>query len=183
MNCAVIAGRSTKKLIAAVVMAAVIGGFAGTAQAANWKSLQEDGLHDAEMPAVGLLQNPADALSVLPPDTAGNKVDWIRALQNRYIQPRSTLRSDTPVKLLDSTVLMKDTGAMPFVRFPHKPHTEWLDCSNCHEKPFVSKAGANPVNMFKILQGEYCGTCHGAVAFPLTECNRCHSVPRNTVNQ
>jgi hypothetical protein len=30
--------------------------------------------------------------------------------------------------------------------------------------------------MQKILDGEQCGVCHGAVAFPLTECRRCHSV-------
>ena len=41
------------------------------------------------------------------------------------------------------------------------------------------QAGVNPVNMFAVLQGEYCGRCHGAVAFPLTECLRCHSVARN----
>ena len=47
-------------------------------------------------------------------------------------------------------------------------HTEWLDCTNCHDKLFLPKAGATPVNMFAVLQGEYCGRCHGAVSFPLT---------------
>jgi hypothetical protein len=32
--------------------------------------------------------------------------------------------------------------------------------------------------MNQILHGEQCGLCHGAVSFPLTECNRCHSVSR-----
>jgi hypothetical protein len=27
--------------------------------------------------------------------------------------------------------------------------------------------------------GEHCGRCHGAVAFPLTECTRCHSVQQD----
>jgi hypothetical protein len=31
-----------------------------------------------------------------------------------------------------------------------------------------------------VLSGEKCGLCHGAVAFPLTECNRCHSVQRDS---
>jgi ribosomal protein L40E len=35
------------------------------------------------------------------------------------------------------------------------------------------------MSMFAILQGEFCGRCHGAVSFPLTECRRCHSVPQN----
>ena len=34
--------------------------------------------------------------------------------------------------------------------------------------------------MLLILAGEKCGLCHGAVAFPLTECLRCHSVQRGT---
>ena len=34
--------------------------------------------------------------------------------------------------------------------------------------------------MMLILQGEKCGLCHGAVAFPLTECLRCHSVSRGS---
>jgi hypothetical protein len=27
--------------------------------------------------------------------------------------------------------------------------------------------------------GEQCGVCHGAVAFPLTVCGRCHNTPRD----
>jgi hypothetical protein len=36
------------------------------------------------------------------------------------------------------------------------------------------------MNMLQILSGEKCGQCHGAVAFPLTECARCHRVPRGS---
>jgi hypothetical protein len=32
--------------------------------------------------------------------------------------------------------------------------------------------------MLAILEGEQCGQCHGAVAFPLTECTRCHAIPQ-----
>lgn len=75
-------------------------------------------------------------------------------------------------------IILENTGEMPMVRFPHKAHTEWLDCSNCHDAIFKKEVGANPINMFAILNGEYCGRCHGAVSFPLTECLRCHSVSR-----
>lgn len=149
--------------------------------AAQWKPLREDGLHDPQSPALGVLQNPGDALSLLPKDTAGNKVDWVGALRSGYIKPRNKLRETTEVRLLETDILMTDTGDAPVVRFPHKTHTEWLDCSNCHEALFKSKIGATPVRMLAILQGEYCGRCHGAVAFPLTECNRCHSVPRSAL--
>ena len=145
-----------------------------------WRELEDDGLHDPHSPVLDKLQNPSDALRVLPPDTAGNQVNWVKALRDSLIHPRTQLHSSTSVRILDSEVLMTDTNEMPIVRFPHRAHTEWLDCGNCHEKLFKSKAGANPVNMLAILQGEYCGRCHGAVAFPLTECSRCHSVPRGS---
>lgn len=146
------------------------------ALASQWRSVKDDGLHDADNPAVHVLQDPASALRRLPADSVGNKVDWVRALEDGYINPRTTLKGQQPVETLDTNILMSDTGSLPGVLFPHKPHTLWLDCGNCHEHIFKSEAGATPVTMNEILEGEYCGVCHGAVAFPLTECNRCHSV-------
>ena len=152
----------------------------GPALAREWIPLEKNGVHDPASPGLRLLQQPSEALSRLPPDAVGNQVNWVKALEDGYINPRSNILPQTKIQVLDLDVLMKDTGEMPMVRFPHKQHTEWLACSNCHEELFKSKAGASPVNMFAILQGEYCGRCHGAVSFPLTECNRCHSVPRST---
>ena len=156
---------------------AVAAMYSAGACASEWKTLQEDGLHDPNNPALQWLQNPGDALRRMPSDNAGNKVDWVRAFEDGYIRPRSSLTGEIEVKQLDTEIIMNDTGSLPRVLFPHKPHTRWLDCENCHEKIFKSKAGATPVTMSKILDGEYCGVCHGAVSFPLTECNRCHSVP------
>ena len=93
------------------------------------------------------------------------------------------VQAETKIRVLDLDVLMTDTAAMPIVRFPHRPHTEWLDCANCHDHIFLPKAGANPVNMFAILQGNFCGQCHGAVSFPLTQCRRCHNVPRGELQR
>lgn len=156
--------------------------FSSVAWATEWSPVAADGLHDPAEPGVKLLQNPEEALSRLPPDTAGNKVDWIRALEGGYINPRTNVLPETKVRVIDLDVMMKRTGEMPMVRFPHKPHTLWLDCANCHEHLFKSKAGTTPnVNMMQILTGEKCGLCHGAVAFPLTECTRCHSVPREKI--
>jgi len=145
--------------------------------AADWQPLARDGLHDPTNPGLKWLQNPANALSRLPADSAGNKVDWMRAFEEGYINPRSGLHNKKPPELLDTEILLNKNGSLPLVLFPHKQHTIWLDCSNCHEKIFKEKAGATPITMQKILEGEYCGVCHGAVAFPLTECSRCHSVP------
>jgi c(7)-type cytochrome triheme protein len=165
--------RSSRPWLVAALM------MAGATLAADRLPLAKDGLHDPANPAIKLLQEPAEALAKLPPDVVGNRVRWVQALEQGLIAPRTNILPDTKIKVLDQDVIMPRTGEMPMVRFPHKQHTEWLDCSNCHEHLFKSKAGANKqVNMLQILQGEYCGLCHGAVSFPLTECKRCHSVER-----
>ena len=82
------------------------------------------------------------------------------------------------MEILDLDIIMKNTKQMPYVKFPHSTHTEWLSCTNCHEDIFAMKAGSHSINMNKILEGQYCGECHGRVAFsPLDSCHSCHSVP------
>jgi c(7)-type cytochrome triheme protein len=144
-----------------------------------WTSLQADNIHDPTAPGLELLQQPEEALRGLPGDfpNIGNQVDWVRALNAGTIQPIDNLYEETQVRRLDLDIIMPNTGEMPRVRFPHKAHTDWLDCSNCHDTLFKQQAGANATNMFSILAGEFCGRCHGAVSFPLTECRRCHSIP------
>jgi c(7)-type cytochrome triheme protein len=168
--------RSTANILLLLLMAC----FSCGSHASDWKTLKEDGLHDPQNPSLQWLQNPGDALRRMPSDSAGNKVDWVRAFEDGYIRPRSSIAGEDEVRQLDTEIIMNDTGSLPRVLFPHRQHTKWLDCENCHEKIFRSKAGATPVTMSKILDGEYCGICHGAVSFPLTECNRCHSVPLNS---
>ena len=63
----------------------------GVTCAAEWSPLTEDGVHDPGNPALDLLQEPAEALSQLPPDTAGNQVRWVEALRNGYIAPRTNI--------------------------------------------------------------------------------------------
>jgi c(7)-type cytochrome triheme protein len=152
---------------------------ASAARAGDWLPLAKDGVHDPKSPALELLQEPREALSRLAPDTAGNQVRWVEALERGQIDPRTNILPDTKIQVLDLDVLLNLRGGTPIVRFPHRQHTLWLDCSNCHEQLFKSKAGANKLSMLQILQGEQCGVCHGAVSFPLTECTRCHSVPRS----
>jgi c(7)-type cytochrome triheme protein len=55
-------------------------------------------------------------------------------------------------------------------------------CKNCHPKIFLPQKGGNPVTMSGVMQGKYCGVCHGKVAFPPSKnCGRCHSVARDSV--
>jgi c(7)-type cytochrome triheme protein len=71
---------------------------------------------------------------------------------------------------------MRNTRDMPWVAFPHRQHTEWLACSNCHPRPFKEKSGVNEITMDNIMRGEQCGMCHDRVAFSIFACERCHSV-------
>jgi len=149
-----------------------------------WLSINADGLHDPTGPGTHLLQDPAEALFYLPSSFSGNKVRWVDALQEGYIEPVSSiLDSKHEMQVLDLDVMRTRTAEMPMVLFPHKKHTEWLDCGNCHEWLFKSKAGGTRFGMFDVLNGEYCGRCHGAVAFPLTDCFLCHSVTRASLKK
>jgi c(7)-type cytochrome triheme protein len=151
-------------------------GFAATLLAGNWNTLESDGLHDSTNPSLRLLQDPAQALSVLAPDTAGNKVDWVAAVRQGQIRPRTSIDGSRVPEQHDSEIIMRNTLSLPAVRFPHDAHNLWMSCEMCHDRIFKPELDANDISMSKILDGEYCGLCHGAVAFPLTECNRCHSV-------
>ena len=143
--------------------------------------LTDDGIHDPYNSAVGgILQQPVEAMVNFPRDKAGI-IDWVKTLESGMIAPRSDVTGDAePLKPLDLDIIFKDTAAMPYVKFPHRPHTMWLDCSNCHPDIFVQKKGANDIQMADVLNGKFCGLCHGKVAFPPTKnCMRCHSVPQD----
>ncbi len=127
------------------------------------------------------LQQPAEALSTLPKGgPGGNQVDWAAALRGGAIAPRTNIRPETKIRVIDLDIVFTETAGQPNVVFPHRQHTEWLDCANCHPAIFIAKRGANDFGMLDVLNGEYCGKCHGAVSFPLTECRRCHSRDRQT---
>ena len=138
-----------------------------------------DGIHDPTNPGTELLQWPSVAFEGLPKTADGNKVDWVKALQSGKISPR--YRADDPKAepfLLDLVIVRQVKGSMPNVVYPHLQHTQWLDCSNCHDEIFIPQKGANQISMAGILLGQKCGVCHGKVAFPVSDCRRCHSQPK-----
>jgi c(7)-type cytochrome triheme protein len=121
-------------------------------------------------------------LSQLPRDASG-EVDWVRALEDKRIEPKAGLDPSAP----DLPVLSPDVERTPKHQplfkavFSHKPHTEWLACANCHPAIFPMRRGATPITMAKIFAGEYCGRCHGKVAFAVPAgCPRCHAALRGT---
>jgi c(7)-type cytochrome triheme protein len=140
------------------------------------ESLAEDGIHDPANTAISSLQEPAEALSAFPLDRRGG-VNWVKAIELGIIEPRADLQGKSIMPVLDMDIMFKDTGEMPWVKFPHKAHTQWLACSNCHPDIFIQQKGANNPSMDGILAGEHCGRCHDKVAFALWTCERCHNTP------
>jgi len=139
-------------------------------------SLRRDGLHDLENDALGSLQEPEVSMKDFPIDRRGS-INWVKALADGTINPRMSRTGENNMNIMDMDILFKDTGQMPWVRFPHLAHTRWLDCSNCHPAIFIPQKGGNPeIGMDAIIAGQYCGRCHDKVAFPLWTCERCHSV-------
>jgi len=136
----------------------------------------EDGIHDPNNAGTLMLQPPKAAFENLAGSRSGNRVDWVKALDNGEISPRYEKLSDEaqPV-VMDLNIVREVKGSMPDVVYPHKQHTQWLDCSNCHPAIFIPQKGANQISMASILLGQKCGVCHGKVAFPVSECRRCHS--------
>ncbi|MBI4985823.1 MAG: hypothetical protein HZC24_10920 [Rhodocyclales bacterium] len=141
-------------------------------------ALGEDSFYDPSNPDLVHLQRHDAAVAGLPRDANGFP-DWMRALRERLIQPRAGLAPEAAMGALDLDIVMKNTKEMPYVRFPHNAHTQWLDCSNCHPQPFEARAGAARIAMADIFRGQYCGMCHDRVAFvTFLSCARCHSVPQ-----
>ena len=136
----------------------------------------DSGIHDPANDMTLQLQPPSVAFATLPKSMAGNHVDWVKSLDGKGITPRWD-RNDpaAPAVVMDLNIVREVKGSMPDVVYPHKQHTEWLDCSNCHPAIFVPQKGANQISMASILLGQKCGVCHGKVAFPVSECRLCHS--------
>lgn len=146
----------------------------------------EDGIHDANNPGTALLQAPTTAFDSLDKSKHGNHVDWVSSLENKAIAPRWDKQDDSMQPIVfDMNIVREVKGSTPDVVYPHKQHTEWLDCSNCHPDIFIPQKGANQISMASILLGEKCGVCHGKVAFPVTTstCTLCHSQPKDPAMQ
>jgi c(7)-type cytochrome triheme protein len=114
----------------------------------------------------------------LPQNESGD-VDWVSSIELGVINPIDHLDpGKKSIPPMDFNVIFRVRGDLPDVVYPHYPHTLWMDCKNCHPSIFIMQAGVNPVTMDAITKGEFCGRCHGKVAFSLSDCNRCHSRPK-----
>lgn len=118
------------------------------------------------------------AVKVIP-KTGMGEIDWMKGIRDGLFRPFDSTNPNAkpyaPLSGMDMKLPIKKDFGIPDARFPHSSHTMWLDCKNCHPTIFIPKRGGNPITMHRILEGEFCGKCHGVVAFRLYDCFRCHS--------
>ncbi len=127
----------------------------------------------------------APAFAALPKDKMG-LVDWGAAVSENIIHPRGSLTGDDSEyeKYYDNIIVLKTKiDVIPDVVFPHGVHTYWLSCESCHPAPFKKVRGGTFFNMGDIIDGKYCGKCHGKVAFApqsFKNCSRCHALRKTS---
>jgi c(7)-type cytochrome triheme protein len=118
----------------------------------------------------------------LPKERFGNGLDWEKAEELGLIKPSASLEGVTikrnPLVVQKDFALNPKVAGMPDIIFSHTKHTVWNGCELCHPEIFVGvKKGTSHYTMVEITEGKSCGVCHTKVAFPLADCQRCHSKP------
>ncbi|MGB8325441.1 MAG: c(7)-type cytochrome triheme domain-containing protein, partial [Candidatus Acidiferrum sp.] len=107
-------------------------------------------------------------------------VDWEAAAVLGAIKPvdyvegvsaqKSTLKGREDFSIKAESLLVTPIG------FSHEKHTIWNGCELCHPDIFpTAKKEEVQYSMFSNIEGRYCGACHGKVAFPLNNCQKCHA--------
>ena len=117
-----------------------------------------------------------------PKGRFGNGVDWEKAEEVGLIKPVDFLEGISiqrkSISEQKDFALGAKVEGMPDIIFSHKKHTVWNGCELCHPEIFIGvKKGASKYSMVDIFEGKSCGACHATVAFPLLDCQRCHTKP------
>jgi len=116
-----------------------------------------------------------------PPDRFGNGIDWLTSEDENLLTLKDHLEgvsiSISKIQEPKEFDLSAKQPNMPDIIFSHKKHTVWNGCELCHPEIFGIKKDSVPYSMEEIFSGEYCGVCHGTVAFPNIDCQRCHTKP------
>ncbi len=161
---------------------------------ASQSQLLDELLQKLEVYGIGerLKQYPSKppAFDALPKDETG-QINWVKAYNQGLIRPRSSLtkieEDEGHEGFYNNLIFMQvKVHLMADVVFPHGMHTYWLNCNSCHPKPFKEAKGGNNIQMKEIFDGQWCGKCHGTVAFTpaaYTNCRRCHVLPKKPLGQ
>jgi c(7)-type cytochrome triheme protein len=118
----------------------------------------------------------------LPRGRFGNGIDWEKAEESGLIKPVDFVEGlsfkRAAIAAQKDFALAPKLPGMPDIIFSHTKHTFWSGCEGCHPDLFLGvKRGLTKYTMADIFEGNRCGACHLAVAFPVTDCQRCHSKP------
>jgi len=117
----------------------------------------------------------------LPRGRFGNNVDWELAEIQGKIKLVDTLPEISvkrrPLDIPRDYQIEAKTEGLPEIIFSHKKHAVWNGCELCHPDIYGVKAGSTKYAMEDVFAGRFCGACHGSVAFPATDCQRCHVKP------
>ncbi len=118
----------------------------------------------------------------LPQEPSG-LVDWELAERTAFTKPADFVEgiSLRPDRLgIDRDFSLSVGGTwLGQVAFSHRKHAAWSGCEGCHPEIFPSTSrGAREFRMKEVAAGDFCGACHGRVAFPIASCLRCHQTPR-----
>jgi c(7)-type cytochrome triheme protein len=117
----------------------------------------------------------------LPRERFGNGVDWEKAEADKLIRPADHVEGvsikRTALSAQKDFALTAKLEGMPNIVFSHVKHTVWNGCELCHPQMFAVRRGGTKVSMVQIFEGQSCGVCHATVAFPLIDCQRCHTAP------
>lgn len=120
-----------------------------------------------------------DALSsALPRGRFGNNIDWEAAELQGKLKLVDVLPGVTvvrkPMELRPDYSIEAKIEGLPDIIFSHKKHAVWHGCELCHPDIFSVKTGSTKYTMEDVFAGKFCGECHGSVAFPTLDCQRCH---------
>jgi c(7)-type cytochrome triheme protein len=118
----------------------------------------------------------------MPRQTLGNGIDWEKAEESGDLKlvdhlDKVSLKKSN-MKVQSDFALKAKVEGMPDIIFSHSKHTAWNGCEVCHPDIFIGiKKGASKYTMIELFDGKYCGVCHDKVAFPQSDCKRCHVNP------
>ena len=121
-------------------------------------------------------------LDKMPRETFGNGINWEKAEDAGSLKLVDNVDGvslkKSSMKVEGDFALKSKVAGMPDIIFSHTKHTVWNGCELCHPEIFVGiKKGASKYTMIELFDGKYCGVCHDKVAFPQTDCKRCHAKP------